>query len=323
MRSQDVDTVSPDECTRSFQYMKDIWKQAAKQHKYEGGDFVKVLPEIPSDIAHRSAAIYGKLLEMGGPTQPMFDQRQMHVVVDKIAMRKRSGSDELGSKPKRGRPANETKMSGPTEMFDMFQQFMRMQTMMLGNGAERPERHAIGQGTGPAVLEIFSKPRPSEPRPTEGTASAAGEAAPPVAPPVADVAPPAPVGSGESSAAVPAKRTVDQAAADLLAAMGLKGAVKAQCKAKAKKADAAGVPPSAAIPPKGEGPHFKGLGCACDEATRKQVTCRFGKGPGSTKAIRYGPGTGLTSKQALVKGEAWLQEKRRERDRALKACKKE
>ena len=109
MRSQDVDTVSPDECTLSFQYMKDIWKQAAKQHKYEGGDFVKVLPEVPSDIAHRSAAIYGKLLEMGGPTQPMFDQRQLTVVVDKIVMRKRSGSDECGSKPKRGRPANETK----------------------------------------------------------------------------------------------------------------------------------------------------------------------------------------------------------------------
>ena len=36
----------------------------------------------------------------------MFDQRQLTVVVDKIVMRKRSGSDELGSKPKRGRPAN-------------------------------------------------------------------------------------------------------------------------------------------------------------------------------------------------------------------------
>ena len=255
----------------------------------------------------------------------MFDQRQLTVVVVKIGMRKRSGSDELGSKPKRGRPANETKMGGPTEMLDMFQQFMRMQTMMLGNGAETPERQAISPGKGPAVLEIFSKPRPSEPRPTERTASAAGEEVPPVAPPAEDVAPPAPVGSGESSAAVPAKRTVDQAAADLMTAMGLKGAVKAACKAKAKakKADAAGAPPSAAIPPKGEGTIFKGLGCACDEATRKQVTCRFGKGPGSTKAIRYGPGTGLTSKQALVKGEAWLQEKRRERDRALKACKKE
>ena len=93
-RGQDVDTVSPDECTRTFQYMKDIWRQAAKQHKYEGGDFVKVLPEIPSELAIRAAAIYGKLLEMGGPTQPMFDQRQMHVALDKIAMRKRSGSDE-------------------------------------------------------------------------------------------------------------------------------------------------------------------------------------------------------------------------------------
>ena len=97
----------------------------------------------------------------------------------------------------------------------------------------------------------------------------------------------------------------------------------AACKAMAKKADAAGVPAKAAIPPLPVRSHFKGLGCACDETTRKQVTCRFGKGPGSTKAIRYGPGTGLTSKQALVKGEAWLQEKRRERDRALKACKKE
>ena len=36
----------------------------------------------------------------------MSDQRQLTVVVDKIVMRKRSGSDELGSKPKRGRPAN-------------------------------------------------------------------------------------------------------------------------------------------------------------------------------------------------------------------------
>ena len=115
---------------------------------------------------------------------------------------------------------------------------------------------------------------------------------------------------------------------DIMAAMSLKGAVKAACKAKAKaeakkKADAAGGPAKAAKPPKEEGTQFKGLGCACDETARKQVTCRFGKGPGSTKAIRCGSGTGLTSKQALVKGEAWLQEKRRERDRALKACKKE
>ena len=109
MRSQDVDTVSPDACTLSFQCMKDIWKQAARQEKYEGGDFVKVLPDFPSYLAHRSAAIYGKLLEMGGPSQPMFEQHQLNVVVDKIVMRKRSGSDECGSKPKRWRPANETK----------------------------------------------------------------------------------------------------------------------------------------------------------------------------------------------------------------------
>ena len=84
----------------------------------------------------------------------------------------------------------------------------------------------------------------------------------------------------------------------------MKAACKAKAKAEAKKkADAAGVPAKAAIPPLPVRSHFKGLGCACDETTRKQVTCRFGKGPGSTKAIRYGPGMGLTSKQALVKGE--------------------
>ena len=102
-----------------------------------------------------------------------------------------------------------------------------------------------------------------------------------------------------------------------------RGAVKAACKAKAKKADAAGVPAKAALPPLPVRSHFKGLGCACDETTRKQVTCRFGKGPGSTKAIRYGARTGLTAKQALAKGEEWLKAKRAERDKVVKAIKEE
>ena len=117
-RGQDVDTVCPEECTRSFQYMKDIWKSGAKSHAYDGGDFVKVLPEWPSELVDKSATIYGKLVEMGGPAQPMFDQRQLNVVVDKIVMRKRSGSDECGSKPKRGRPAAEPKMNTPTDMME-------------------------------------------------------------------------------------------------------------------------------------------------------------------------------------------------------------
>ena len=62
---------------------------------------------------------------------------------------------------------------------------------------------------------------------------------------------------------------------------------------------------------------YKGNGVVCDETNRSQVTCRFGKGPGSTKAIHYGK-KGMTKKKALEAGEEWLQMKRSERDRLLK-----
>ena len=108
-RGQDVETVCPEECTRSFHYMKDIWKSGAKNYPYEGQDFVKVLPDWPHELSHISPTIYRKFVEMGGPTKPLFEQRLMNVAIDKITMRKRSVSDECGSKPKRGRPASEPK----------------------------------------------------------------------------------------------------------------------------------------------------------------------------------------------------------------------
>ena len=62
---------------------------------------------------------------------------------------------------------------------------------------------------------------------------------------------------------------------------------------------------------------FRGNGTVCDEPNRSQVTCRFGKGPGSTKAIIYGK-KGMTKKKALDAGEEWLKMKRSERERLLK-----
>ena len=62
---------------------------------------------------------------------------------------------------------------------------------------------------------------------------------------------------------------------------------------------------------------FRGNGTVCDEPARSQVTCRFGKGQGSTKAITYGK-KGMTKKKALDRGEEWLQMKRSERERLLK-----
>ena len=62
---------------------------------------------------------------------------------------------------------------------------------------------------------------------------------------------------------------------------------------------------------------YKGNGTVCDEPTRSQVTARFGKGPGSTKAVPYGK-KGATKKKALEAGEDWLCMKRSERDRLLK-----
>ena len=155
-------------------------------------------------------------------------------------------------------------------------------------------------------------------------------------------------GGGEKAEAAPGLdpkgKSPEEAAALLMVAFDAKKtvkAVKAKAKAKAQaeaKAKAEKEEAEAAAPPKKGGKTkaevaaptaakaepatvFKGNGCWADEPNRKQITCRFGKGPGSTKAIRYGPGTGIAVKAAIKKGEEWLQQKRAERDRLLKVKK--
>ena len=186
-------------------------------------------------------------------------------------------------------------------------------------------------------MEIFKYPRPPAQTPAIASGTAEGEEEAAAADEAAAPEEAAAAGAGEAPAAPAAppgggrtgkvKKSVDDAAHDIMEAMnlkaGVKAAVKAKAKAEAKAAAAAGKPDKGAEPPKVEAAVFKGMGCACDETARKQVTCRFGKGPGSTKAYRYGAGTGLTAKQALAKGEEWLKAKRAERDKVVKAIKKE
>ena len=86
---------------------------------------------------------------------------------------------------------------------------------------------------------------------------------------------------------------------------------KAKAKAKAQPAKAKADPdPSAA-----HTPVYLGDGHVADEKSKSQWTCRFGHGPGSTKAFRYGEK--VTKAAALKQANAWLAGKKKARDQKL------